>query len=243
MFKDFLSAVWERARTSPWGEWFWSNGPADYILVIVGAATACAAIKTLRAIERQVGANVRAARAASQEARTASLALKLAHRPILDIDEIKADARHSAEAGYTLEIGLRLFNASSTQTTVVDLLKQNRIAYPSSTSPTVKQHPPLKEGLFMAPGKGFAHAFSVGALDADQAAAYNRRRLIVNLQLDVEYTDPFGDLHRQCFKRIVVCGPQGASPGYGFFEDIDQPANGDAGPSPAASEPMPGDDK
>lgn len=48
--------------------WWWTSGPADWILVLVGIGTAIAALRTLRSLERQVKANEDAAIAAKDAA-------------------------------------------------------------------------------------------------------------------------------------------------------------------------------
>jgi hypothetical protein len=50
--------------------WWWSNGPADWALVLIGTVAAGIALVTLFAIKRQVTANVNAANAAKETAET-----------------------------------------------------------------------------------------------------------------------------------------------------------------------------
>jgi hypothetical protein len=68
--------------------WWQFNGPADWALVAIGFATAIAALRTLRALEQQVVANVEAARAAQESADLARTALHVTERAYLLVTDI-----------------------------------------------------------------------------------------------------------------------------------------------------------
>lgn len=71
--------------TNPWIDWLASNGPADYALLVVGALTAWAAIRSLKAIETQVEAAIGATNAAKRSADIADLSLKTIQRPFVAV--------------------------------------------------------------------------------------------------------------------------------------------------------------
>jgi hypothetical protein len=93
-------------KPQPWIDWFGSSGPADWALVIVGVIAAWAALKTLKAILRQVESNETAADATKRSADIAKSALTLSAQQIelanksLDISRTAAEAaKKSAESG------------------------------------------------------------------------------------------------------------------------------------------------
>jgi hypothetical protein len=75
--------------SSPWIDWLWSNGPADWALVLTGFVTALLALRTLTAIQKQVDANVIAADAAKFNAETAATHLLAATSPRLYLDGVR----------------------------------------------------------------------------------------------------------------------------------------------------------
>ena len=56
-----------REPANPWIEWLRSSGPADWALVVVSVLGAAFAVRTLRALEKQVTANIDAAESAKQQ--------------------------------------------------------------------------------------------------------------------------------------------------------------------------------
>ena len=76
---------------SDWHDWLWSNGPADWALVVIAGLTGFAAFRTLQALNSQVKANADAASAAKTSADRARDALVMTHRPRLKVGPLTVD--------------------------------------------------------------------------------------------------------------------------------------------------------
>src|SRR5205807_688437 len=113
---------WSKSVNTRIRSWLLSSYPADWALVVISGFGVWAALRTLRSIEEQTAANVREAEAAKLSAKTAAVALRLAHRPYFDVKELKVSDTlkdpwpidDPRQPKFRLSLSYRVYNASQT---------------------------------------------------------------------------------------------------------------------------------
>jgi uncharacterized membrane protein len=192
--------------------WFASSGPADWVLAIIGFVTAIVAIRTLRAIEHQVAANVSAAdaakdnaTAAKQTAEIAGTQLRLAFRPYFDLKDVFAEVAEGNDRSTSLAVGYKVYNASQTPAPVFRL-DTGYVVTPGGEDMSIAVTGRQYETT-LAPGRGYDVPIDVGPLSEQAKQAYLQRRLLITVTYRIWFKDPFGAEFDQTMERAVQCGP------------------------------------
>lgn len=186
-----------------WLQWLSSSGPADWILAVVGVGTMVAALKTLKAIERQVTANLDSVKVAQDS-------IVLTHRPKLVVRNVivpglptlnRTTPLHDLEPDLTGQFWVT--NAGATR---AHLEQATAVPWVSTGLPMERpdlayardlgDRPPIE------PGTSTTIAFEYPALRPEQAAAIMNRKTKVFLVGSITYRDDVGIRRTTYFCRL-----------------------------------------
>lgn len=183
------------SSTPAWVDWR-ASGPADWTLAAIGLVTAIIAITTLRAIKKQVEANIEAAHAARQSAVTADKQLRLVNQQWLEFVEWLGTVSDASPEAFELDVRFEIENPTGMALTLtgIDLHWMD-----------IPQSVELSFSHVLPPGQKYTVKAPPYFLTLPaQWAPYMTSELGVALIGQIKFIDAFGDARSQHLGRLCV---------------------------------------
>jgi hypothetical protein len=154
----------------------------------------------------------RAANATAEATRIADTNLRLAYRPFFDLKEVFCKELVTDGDTYVLEVGYKLYNASTAPAEIVGLDYALDVAgLPEENWVHAATGSAYRTTL--APGRGYDVPVVI-MLDPTTHSTYLKGLLLVRIAYTVRFKDPFGQEFSQTVERMIHCGINQAPQSY-----------------------------